>query len=79
MAKCDLCRRTVATCDLRELQPDYQLPDVKDLCMACIRWVEKQLDDIRAARAPELRRRIASRVGKGEVEGGGTRKERRKP
>lgn len=47
--------------DLREI---YRTPDVTDLCPTCVKWAENQLDEIRSAQAPELRRRITERLNK---------------
>lgn len=40
----------------------YQVEGVKDLCRTCERWADKQLDEVRAANAPQVRARIEARL-----------------
>jgi hypothetical protein len=47
---------------MADLRSCYQTATVKDVCSDCENWANKQLDEIRNANAPELRRRIAVRV-----------------
>jgi hypothetical protein len=62
MAKCDICGNTASIHDMESLRDCYQLPHVKDMCRTCSKWADKQLDEVRAANAGELKRRIAARV-----------------
>jgi hypothetical protein len=64
MAKCDLCNKTHAAHAMQELREIYRTDSVRDLCPTCMLWVEGQLDAIRNANAPELRRRISERFEK---------------
>lgn len=64
MAKCDICNETHAAQQMQELREIYRTDSVRDLCPTCMQWVEGELDAIRNANAPELRRRISERVEK---------------
>jgi len=47
---------------MESLRDCYQSATIKDVCPTCSSWADKQLDEIRDANAPELRRRLAERA-----------------
>lgn len=62
MAKCDLCGESCSSYDMQDLRGIYRTSGVTDLCPKCVRWADKELDEIRGTIAPEMQRRIAARA-----------------
>lgn len=61
MAICDLCHKHSDIGAMTTLRDIYQIDGMKDICPDCQKWADKELNELRARIAPELRKRIAER------------------